>query len=257
MKDKMIEEYQPDYCYCLEDAYGKNFMSEGGTQAIDELFHGVDIKGKRLLDIGSGLGGAVFYLAQQHQCNIAGLEINPWMVGESTKRIPPDLAHLVDFQSYTPPTLPFSADSFDIIFSKGVLVHVADKAPLFASIHHALKPQGILIINDWLSPYKSWRKAIQNMCELEDLTLYPQTEQEYVQLLQDAGFTLQTLDDENPLYINYNRDVASKLKIPDVAENFISRFGKKSWQNSIIGYEKIAESMEKNELLVRRFMATK
>lgn len=57
---EVIEEYSPHYCHLLEAAYGTGMMSEGG-EAIDLMFQGLSIQGKKALDIGSGLGGVAYH----------------------------------------------------------------------------------------------------------------------------------------------------------------------------------------------------
>jgi len=91
------DEYTPRYCLQLEAAYGPGMMSEGGGAGIEQLFSGADLHGKRLLDIGSGLGGAACYLAAAYQARVTGLEVNSWMVAKATQNIPDSLQGRVDF----------------------------------------------------------------------------------------------------------------------------------------------------------------
>lgn len=122
---KIIGEYSEEYCRLLETAYGDGMMSEGGTKAIDRMFLSEDLRNKTILDIGFGLGGACIYLAEKHHATVFGVEINPWMVEESTRRTPSNLKHQVKFLQYHPEEkLPFADNFFDIVFSKGVLTHL-------------------------------------------------------------------------------------------------------------------------------------
>ena len=43
----------------LELIWGEGFMAPGGPAKVDDLVSGLDLQGKRVLDIGSGLGGLV------------------------------------------------------------------------------------------------------------------------------------------------------------------------------------------------------
>lgn len=92
---KMIEEYSAEYCLLLEIAYGKGMMSEGGSQAIENMFAGIELKNKRMLDIGFGLGGVALYLAEKYAARVTGIELNPWLAEEATRRIPEKLDSLV------------------------------------------------------------------------------------------------------------------------------------------------------------------
>ena len=63
---EIIDEYDPEYCHSLEAVYGKGMMSEGGGVAIDAMFKGLSIHGKKALDIGAGLGGVAYHLAKKY-----------------------------------------------------------------------------------------------------------------------------------------------------------------------------------------------
>ena len=257
--EKIKGEYSEAYCTLLELAYGKGYMSEGGAQAVDELFTGINISGKKVLDIGAGLGGAAFHIAKKYNAKVIGLEINPWMVSEAKRRRPEKLKNIVDFVFYdTIDKLPFHDKEFDIIFSKGVLVHLDNKLPLFEEIHRIMKDDGILIINDWLSPLKNkWGKALQEMCELEDLTLFAETENNYLRLLKDSGFSKIDMQSEDNSYIKYNRSIAANLRKKLASHKSMGIFTKEEILDTVSSYELIAESIEKKELLVRKFICRK
>lgn len=55
--DKIINEYDKDYCTFLELCYGEGLMSEGGTEAINDLIKPYNLNNKKVLEIGFGLGG--------------------------------------------------------------------------------------------------------------------------------------------------------------------------------------------------------
>lgn len=257
--NKLVDEYSSEYCLFLEATYGDHMLSEGGTLAIDRLFEGTSLPGKMALDIGFGLGGAAFYIADHYQAHVTGIELNPWMVEEATRRIPEHLASHVNFVLYQqPPLLPFPDQSFDIVYSKGVLVHINDKTPLFQEVQRVLKPGGYLIIDDWLSPIKNhWSERIQRMCELEDLTLYAQTESDYLTLLENTGFTEIQMRPENEHYVDYNQNIVNRLNQPKIKESFVAQFGELAWSQAIEGYQLIADAIRDDELLIRWVKAKK
>lgn len=246
---KIIGEYSEEYCRLLEDAYGDGMMSEGGTEAIDRMFLAENLQNKTLLDVGFGLGGAEIYLAEKHQATIFGVEINPWLVEEAARRTPLSLQKSVKFLQYDPDKkLPFPDDFFDIVFSKGVLTHLNDKKSLFNEIKRILKPGGAFIIDDWLSPEKNyWGERLNIMCEKENLTLYAETESNYIDLLNTCGFLNIETRDENDNYYRYNMAIISRLrkKINNSVAN------KKLIKESIKGYQLIADSIKDHELLIR------
>ena len=65
-----FDPYQPDSVPLFEAIYGKNLISLGGEASIDSMFSDLNIKGLKSLDLGFGLGGVAFYLAEKYQMNI-------------------------------------------------------------------------------------------------------------------------------------------------------------------------------------------
>ncbi|ODN43575.1 class I SAM-dependent methyltransferase [Piscirickettsia litoralis] len=256
---KIIAEYPEEYCLLLEESYGKGMMSEGGDEAVAAMFQQTDLKGKKLLDIGFGLGGVAFYLAEHYQAEVSGIEVNPWLAEEATRRAPDSLKHLLHFTAYQqPPLLPFEDNHFDVVYSKGVLTHLDDKLPLFKEIYRVLKPGGELVIDDWLSPSKNqWGARLQTMCEMENLTLFAETEEGYKNLLLSAGFSKLQMRDENKNYARYNQNIVDSLKLLEDKKGFDQRFGENALQETIDAYQMIADSIKENELLIRWFRCKK
>lgn len=255
---KIIAEYSEEYCLLLEAAYGSHMMSEGGEHAIDRMFSKETLQNKVLLDIGFGLGGVAFYLAEKYQAYVSGIEINPWMVKEATHRTPENLKERVHFFQHHPDTpLAFPDNHFDIVFSKGVLTHLKDKRQLFSEIKRILKPGGAFIVDDWLSPETGkWGERLDKMCATEGLTLYAETEEAYKSLLSESGFINIVMRDENSHYYQYNTEIVQRLleekkhpRNPLLDNKTIEEFSQ--------GYQLIADSIKDNELLIRWFRCVK
>jgi len=256
---KIVEEYSKEYCLLLEATYGSSMMSEGGSEAINRMFRKEgDLQGKVLLDIGFGLGGVDFYLAKERQANVFGVEINPWMVEEATRRTPFLLKNQVHFSEYHPDNcLPFSDGEFDIVFSKGVLTHLNNKDYLFKEVYRVLKKGGVFIIDDWLSPVEGqWGESLTKMCQKEKLTLYAETESNYQKILEGCGFGDINIRSENDNYYQYNMDIINRLhQEKEILSNKI--LNQDLILEFIEGYQLIADSIKMNELLIRWFRAVK
>ena len=55
------EEYSESFVAGLEWIWGEGFMSPGGADEVLEILQGVDLTGKRVLDIGCGLSSALYH----------------------------------------------------------------------------------------------------------------------------------------------------------------------------------------------------
>lgn len=261
INQQVISEYTKAYCLGLEAAYGEGMMAEGGTIAIDRLFKNIQISKKITVDIGSGLGGVAFHLAKNYETTVTGLEINPWMVQESTNRIPPPLKNLLKFVLLEQDDLfPFPDNSIDVVYSKGVLVHVQDKGPLLTEVMRILKPDGILLIHDWLAPCrKTWGPLIQKLINLERLILFPETTFGYKSIITKMGFKNISITDVTQEYCGYNREIVTYLETlsPEKQEALTKKFGASFIADAASGYHFIAEAMDARELFSQKIYASK
>ena len=255
----IINAYYPEYCHSLEAVYGQGMMSEGGSEAIDKMFKNFSINGKKALDIGSGLGGVAYHLVKHYDMTVVGIEINPWMVKEASRRIPADIANRLHFVLVTDSNdLPFKDKSFDIVYSKGVLCHVENKQEIFKECYRVLKSNGILIINDWLSTTKGkWCHDMQQLIKLEGLPLYAETIEGYLEQLTKANFKKVRYFNLSKEYATYNENIVKALKTPEKKEAFIQVFDKQCHQGALDGYALIAKSMSEGHSMEMQFTAQK
>lgn len=252
------EVYSPKYCQQLEAAYGKGMMSEGGTAAIEHLFDSVHMQDKKALDIGSGLGGVAFFVADRYNASVIGLEINAWMVNEAKRRTPEHLVDRVDFVQVTDGSWPFADGIFDVIFSKGVLTHVEDKTDILNECYRTLKPGGILVISDALSSEaRVWGEQISRLNEMESLNMYPESQSGYITLLKNHNFLLQSVrDDDKPCH-KWTQEIIDRLKNPANRAQHLEYFDTAELEAHIQGYEAMLKALETGELRSVRFISKK
>lgn len=255
---KVQDEYPPDFCTFLEVAYGKGFLSEGGTEAVDAMFRGLVTDKKTILEIGSGLGGAAHHLAKNHNATVTGLEINQPMVDEANRRVPADLKTRLGFRYYNDISrLPFKDRSFDLAFAKGVLLHldVADKQILFREVHRVLRPGGTFVINDWLSPvHGRWGQKVQEMVDEDGLSIVANTENDYRKVVRKTGFILDGIDTEDQDYFRYNKSLEKHLLKPGIQKRLLPLFTLEKIKTEARMYGVIAESIARGQMLVRRIV---
>jgi len=253
------EEYTPNYCLQLEAAYGQGMMSEGGSEGVEYMFDSLALENKVALDIGSGMGGVAFYLAEKYSMQITGLEVNAWMVEESKKRIPEHLKGKVAFRlSMANTGWPIPNESYDIIYSKGVLTHLETKDEIFQECYRLLKKGGLLVITDWLSSEDGrWGENIARLVELENLALFPENKTGYIELLKKNGFTLLSVRDDSCIYHRFNQQIVERLQDVTKHPMLLNSFNETELKASIEGYESIAKALEVEELKVFRFVVQK
>lgn len=253
----LIDQYPMDYCHMLALCYGEGMMSEGGEEGIHAFFSGFDLSSKKILEIGYGLGGLAHWLDKSFSSiQYVGLEINPELQAFAQKKYGKE--NLSFHLASSPEVLDFESESFDLVFSKGVLVHLEDKKPLFSEVFRVLKKEGRFLINDWLSPDgKSFGKKIDHMCKVEGLELYPTSESSYKEILEKAGFEIELIEDETPAYADYNWAVVKRLNQEEIRSQFLALFGEKDYAESLKSYGFITDAFANKETLVRRFLTKK
>jgi len=99
--------------------------------------------------------------------------------------------------------LPYQPESFDLVYSKGVLNHVLDKNNLFRQIHDVLKPGGLLIIADWIFP----DTISDNIAPLVS-----ETKKSYTQVLTENGFVEIEFRDDSNLFLCYAKEFLINLR---------------------------------------------
>jgi SAM-dependent methyltransferase len=105
----------------------------------------LDVKGKRLLEIGLGQGADTEQLIRRG-ARWSGLELTT----ESVKRVRARLAlrrlSYEELKQGSVLEIPYPSASFDIVFSHGVLHHVPEIARAQSELHRVLKPGGELVV---------------------------------------------------------------------------------------------------------------
>ena len=100
-----------------------------------------------------------------------------------------------------PGPFPLPDGGFDLVFSKDAMVHIPDKAALYAEVLRVLKPGGVFACSDWMrrdtappsAEMRNWLWEISL-----DLDLGPLAEAEA--LLQQAGFEAVRVTNRNAWY---------------------------------------------------------
>lgn len=138
----------------LHHGYWENGESIGRAQIklMEQLAEKAAIpRGAQVLDIGCGLGGSAFWLANQYDCRVTGLTISPVqarMAGKKAKS--KGLGHQLQFLVLDANVWQPQPDSTDVIWIMESSEHFRDKKRVFERCATALKPGGVLAVCAWL-----------------------------------------------------------------------------------------------------------
>jgi SAM-dependent methyltransferase len=149
----------------------------------------------RVLDVGCGIGGTSRCLASEFGCHVTGIDLTEAycrvaaMLTEKT-----GLADRIDYRQADATRLPFNDASFDVVWTEHVAMNIPDKARLYAEMHRVLKPGGTLAIYDILAGPAGPVVFPVPWARTPDSSFLVSPD-ELRELLQDAGFTVQSWDD--------------------------------------------------------------
>lgn len=123
---------------------------------------GVDAS-SRVLDIGSGNGRHVIELARRFGCRTVGVEfvwdhlLSGFPDLEDLRTNEPEVAERLAVAQGSITALPFADGTFDLVWSRDMLIHIADLARAFAECRRVLRPGGAMVLfqmfaTPWLEP---------------------------------------------------------------------------------------------------------
>ena len=208
-------EYHDAMIRLLELVWGEGYMAPGGSQLVDKLVQGLQLRDQRVLDIGSGLGGPCCYLALHHRAIATGVDIEPQLVSLANDRAQRlDVQDRARFVLVEPGPLPFEDAQFDVVISAGAFTQIADKSSLFAEILRVLKPGGTLRNFDWTKPGEALSADMLYFFRMEGLTYALETPATYARLLREAGFVEVSTSDDTAWYRHDVRREYEQMKGP-------------------------------------------
>lgn len=107
--------------------------------------------GDRVLDIGSGIGGPATTIARHTGARVTGVDLSPERLVQAA-RLAEDMGQRrqVSFLRADAVALPFSASTFDAVYTLEALCHVPDETRVHAEVFRILRPGGHYAGHDWL-----------------------------------------------------------------------------------------------------------
>jgi ubiquinone/menaquinone biosynthesis C-methylase UbiE len=120
----------------------------GGRESTRQLARLAGLEaGRRVLDVGSGIGGPARTLAAEFGVHVTGIDLTEEFCRAAemlTSLV--GLSDRVTFRTGDALAMPFGDAAFDVVWSQNTIMNIADKARLFAEIRRVLRPGGVFAL---------------------------------------------------------------------------------------------------------------
>jgi len=158
----------------------------GGRAATDEILKLCRIMpGMRVLEVGCGVGVDSRYIARKYGVLLTAVDISRKMVEKAQSRsigIPNLEYSVADAQ-----TLPFNANTFDIVFCQSVIAFVPDKQKAINEFRRVLKTGGFIALNEAIWKKDPPKRLLHYFSITVGDAIFLKKEG-YLELLRKAGF---------------------------------------------------------------------
>jgi SAM-dependent methyltransferase len=103
----------------------------------------------RVLDIGSGYGGAARYLAKLYGCRVSCLNLSE-VENQRNRALNAEqgLSDLIEVVDGSFEDLPFEDNHFDVVWSQDAMLHSGDRIRVLQEVGRVLKPRGEFVFTD-------------------------------------------------------------------------------------------------------------
>lgn len=194
-------EYHDSMVTMLQLIWGEGYMAPGGPGNVARLLQGTDPGGRRILDVGCGIGGPALEMARSFDAEVVGIDLEAPLVERARAAAARHgLQQRCTFRTVERGPLPFPDRSFDIVLSSGAITQTRGTQALIDECHRVLVPGGHLTCYEWMRTEREYSTDMHYWFELEGLTFVLETLDTFGERFRAAGFTDVLTIDASPWY---------------------------------------------------------
>ncbi len=241
-------EYDDALVTLLELIWGEGHMAPGGEGNVAKIAEGLDMRDKRVLDIGCGIGGPALLLARNYGAHVVGTDLEAQLLERARQSAKKHgLEAQTDFQLVKPGPLGFPDESFDFVVSSGAFTQMANKLEMFKEVLRVLKPGGVFSSYEWLKGEGEYSEDMHYWFELEGLTYALDTPEAFEATLRAAGFTDVSLEESSDWYREKVREEYERLR-GELYSRAVELIGKANADHRVENWRAMVVVCEKGEL---------
>jgi ubiquinone/menaquinone biosynthesis C-methylase UbiE len=242
-------EYHDSMIAVLELVWGDGFMAPGGEGNVAKMVDGLALEGRRILDIGCGIGGPACILASQYGAHVVGTDLEPPLIERARRRsVGLGLDDKAEFEVVAPGRLTFDDESFDLVMSSGGLTQTPDKLGMFEECLRVLRPGGSFRCYDWMKSEGEYSEDMRYWFEMEGLTYAMETPDGQKRILEQAGFEQIDVVDSSAWYRRVAREEYERMRDRD-HDRLVELVGKADAEHFVENWRAMVVVCEKGEML--------
>jgi len=217
-----------------EKIFGRHFVSTGGKGTTEEFVDMLDLQaGQAVLDVGAGIGGSAFYMAEKYDVTVLGYDLSANMINIALERANEIKDYRVQFEIADATKRVFPSASYDVVYSRDTILHIKDKKSLFASFYDCLKPGGKLLISDYSCSEGEHSEVFKAYVKQRGYHLLPV--KDYGKVLESVGFVNVNAMDRTDQFINV---LKSELEMTEkIKDDFIKEFSEADYAAIVDGWK--------------------
>jgi ubiquinone/menaquinone biosynthesis C-methylase UbiE len=242
-------EYEDSMVAILELVWGEGFMAPGGEGNVEKMVEGLELQGRRVLDIGCGIGGPACTLAEMYGAHVVAIDLEPPLIERARLRAAQlGLSDRIEFQVVNAGPLGFESETFDLVMSSGGVTQTADKLGIFRECLRVLKPGGIFSLYDWMKSEGEYSEDMRHWFEMEGLTYVMETPRGQEATLREAGFDEVSVVDGSAWYRAEVRKEYERLRTRDFPR-LVELVGEEAAKRAVENWRATVVVCEKGEML--------
>ena len=125
-------------------------IATASRRTVERMASKVEITPEtKVLDIGSGYGGAARYLAKTYGCQVTCLNLSE-VENKRNREFNKEqgLDHLIEVKDGSFEDMPFQDNAFDVVWSQDAILHSGDRVRVMEEVARVLKPTGSFVFTD-------------------------------------------------------------------------------------------------------------
>ncbi|PNX86071.1 phosphoethanolamine N-methyltransferase-like protein, partial [Trifolium pratense] len=117
-------EYSEKSILRYERVYGQGFISTGGLETTKELVAKLELNpGQKVLDVGCGVGGGDFYMAENFDVEVVGVDLSINMISRAIERAI-GLKYTVEFDCADCSKKTYTEKTYDVIYTRDAMLYI-------------------------------------------------------------------------------------------------------------------------------------